>query len=288
MRDYTIITDSGCDLSLERLSLLGIESVDLSFRKADESVVHLNREMKNSDFYSEMRKGTVFQTSAVSPGSYVREFEKVLEQGNNIFYIGMSSGISSTFNSALIAAEECSADYPDSGIITFDSKCGSGGLGLLLFLASKKKKAGASLEELHKYVSEISPKICHWYTVDDLKYLKRGGRISAASAFTATVLDIKPVMTMDEAGRLTGSSKVRGRRQTIKALADKYRLLSSEAENGIYVISHADCKEDAILLESIINQESGLKAECISEIGPVIGSHSGPGTLALFFIGKRR
>lgn len=288
MNDYLILTDSACDIGRDMLSSWGIGCIDLSYRSAGKTDVPVSGDMPLSEFYAAMRGGAVFHTSAINLNEYKNAFREKLGQGKDIVYIGLSSGISITSNIAKLAAQELAEEFPNRKIYVMDSLCGSGGQGMLLYLAAKKKDEGASAEELLVYLSETAPKICHWFTVDDLKYLKRGGRISAADAFAATVLDIKPVMHVDESGHLVGLSKVRGRRQSVKALAEKYQTLAEDPEKGIYFISHGDCLDDAIRLESIINEKCGHKAEYITQIGPVIGSHSGPGTLALFFIGKQR
>lgn len=288
MNRYIIMTDSSCDMSPDALLKWGIECVDLKFIKSGESRVYSNRDVPISEFYDSMRSGTVFQTSTVNPDEYKNAFRTALDNGCDILYISFSSGLSATFSAAEHAMKELVPEYPRQKIHVFDSLCASAGQGLLLYYAVAKRDAGASLDELISYVSEIAPKICHWFTVDDLKYLKRGGRINAAEAFAATVLDIKPVMHMNGEGRLEAVSKVHGRRQAIKALFEKYRLLAENPEAGVYFISHGDCRDDAVRLENMIEQQYGHKAGCITDIGSVIGSHSGPGTLALFFIGKSR
>lgn len=287
MNPYTIITDSGCDIEISLLDTWSVECADLTVRNIEDSRMYLNREVKPEKFYTEMREGTVFQTSAVNPEGFKRVFTDELEKGNDVICITLSSGISTTYQSAEIAAMDLADQYPDRKIIIVDSLCASEGEGLLVHLAVEKKKAGATIEELEAYVKETVPVLSHWFTVDDLKYLKRGGRISPTAAFAATVLDIKPVMHVDDEGKLVGVSKVRGRRQAIRALADKYSEMSADPDNGIYFISHGDCAGDAAILESMIEEKHGHKAAHIGYVGPVIGAHSGPGTLALFFVGKR-
>lgn len=288
MNDYIIMTDSGCDISPETLTEWGVKCTDLTFRNVESNRVLSNRNASISDFYEAMRQGAVFQTSAVNPAECREAFEAELRCCNDVVYIALSSGLSVSKNSAELAAQDAAGESTLHRISVVDSLCASAGQGLLVYLAVQKKNEGADFDTLVRYLTETAPKICHWFTVDDLKYLKRGGRINAASAFAATVLDIKPVMHMDETGHLVAISKVRGRRQAIKALAEKYQLLAENPEEGVYFISHGDCLEDAALLESLISQRFGNKAACITDIGPVIGSHSGPGTLALFFIGKQR
>ena len=157
-----------------------------------------------------------------------------------------------------------------------------------MYLTVQKKNAGASIEEAHAFAEEIKPKLCHWFTVDDLIYLKRGGRISPASYFVGNLLGIKPVLHMDDDGHLISMAKVRGRRTSVMALADKYGQLAEDKAGGTVFISHADCMADAEELSKILKDRYGAEAQLITDVGPVIGAHSGPGTLALFFVGKER
>lgn len=288
MKDYVIMTDSGCDINIKTLEDWGVKCVDLTFRNVKTNQSYSNRDVSISDFYAEMKSGTVFQTSAVNPEECKDAFEEELNNGKDVVFIGLSSGLSVSVNSAGLAAMEVSDDSASRRVAVIDSLCASAGQGMLLYLAVQKKNEGADFDTLVTYLRNTLPKMCHWFTVDDLKYLKRGGRVNAASAFAATVLDIKPVMHMDDAGHLVAVSKVRGRKQAIKALEEKYQLLAEDPNEGIYFISHGDCLDDALLLEEMISKKTGKKASCITDVGPVIGSHSGPGTLALFFIGKER
>lgn len=288
MNRYMIATDSSCDMSPDVLYQWGVECVDLKFRKSGDTAVFSNRDLPVSEFYRAMRDGTVFRTSTANPEEYRKVFGSILDRGCDVLYIGFSSGLSAACSSAKRAADELAAAYPGRRIRVLDSLCGSGGQGLLLYDAVRQRDAGASMDELADHVSETAPKICHWFTVEDLKYLKRGGRISAAEAFAATVLNIKPVLHMNDRGQLEAVSKVRGRRQSVRALFEQYQLLAEQPESGAYFISHGDCPDDADLLESMIRQQYGHGAAFITEIGSVIGAHSGPGTLALFFIGRQR
>lgn len=288
MNDYTVTTDSGCDISPATLTTWGVKLLELTYTDISSDEIFYNHEVALSDFYENMRQGTIYKTSAVNPEECKEAFKKELKAGRDIIHIALSSGLSTSMNSARIAAEELSDDFPARRITVIDSLCGSAGQGLLVYLAVKKRNAGCDYDSLAKYLCETVPQISHWVTVDNLKYLKRGGRINSAEAFAATVLDIKPIIHVDGAGQLVSISKVRGRKQAVKTLYEKFKLLAVEPENSEYFISHADCYEDALLLEDYIFQMYGTKAVCIANIGPVIGSHAGPGTLALFFIGKER
>ena len=288
MRDYVIITDSGCDLSPERLSKEGVSYESLTFRFDGEDKEYKNGEMDAKGFYQKMREGGVAKTSAVNPEEFALVFEPILAAGEDILYIGFSSGLSTTCNSGRIAADKLAEKYPERKIIVIDSLSASAGFGMLVYLAVKKREADASLEENAKYVESLIPHMCHWFTVDDLVYLKRGGRISAATAFVGGVLGIKPVLHMDLEGHLINKFKVRGRRAAINALADKLGELMTDKSQGPVFICHGDCADDAALLSSIIKERHGLDTDITVFTGPVIGAHSGPGTLALFFIGNER
>lgn len=287
MRDYIIYTDSSCDLPDEMLSKLGVRSASLTFRFTDDNTEYKNSDMEIGDFYERMRKGGVAKTAAVNSETFLLEFEKILNEGYDILYLGFSSGLSTTYNSARIAATELGGKYPESKLIIVDTLCASAGGGLLVKMASDKKAAGASIEEVAEYVEKIKLNVCHWFTVDDLVYLKRGGRVSAATAFVGNMLGIKPVMHVDNEGHLINVNKVRGRKTAVNALADKYGELHLDGEYEVF-ISHSDAMKDAQTLAEIIREKYGKQTSLITDVGAVIGAHSGPGTLALFFIGKNR
>ena len=287
MQAFAIFTDMGCDIAPDVLQSWGVELVDLTLNADSGDSLPLST-LPVSDFYAQMREGKTFRTAAANLGDYLSRFEPVLRTGQDVLYLSFSGSLSNTVNIARMAAQELAEAYPERQTVVFDSLCASGGLGLLTFFAGRKRDAGASLSETEAYLRALSPRLCHWFTVDTLSYLKRGGRLSAAAACLGTVLNLKPIMHMDEAGTLTNVQKVRGRRQAVKALAERYSLLAEDPGSGVYFISHGDCIEDAQRLEALIQEQHGNPAALITDIGPVIGSHSGPGTLAVFFIGKQR
>lgn len=287
MKSYIIFTDSSCDLSAELLEKLSVRSASLTFRFSSDNKEYSNSDMDITEFYSKMRAGDVAKTAAVNSEIFSNLFETALREGLDVLYLGFSSGLSTTYNSARIAAEELKEKYPDRKIITVDSLCASAGGGLLVKMIVDKKAAGATIEEAAEYAEKMKGKVCHWFTVDDLVYLKRGGRVSAATAFVGNMLGIKPVMHVDDAGHLINVSKVRGRRTAISALCDKYGELHLEGDYEVF-ISHSDCLADAKTLAEMIETKYGKKTSLITDVGAVIGAHSGPGTLALFFIGKER
>ncbi len=288
MNNYVILTDSACDIKPSQLKEWGVESLEMSFRFDAEDRDYRNNEMDISLFYGRMKAGESAKTAAINPDEFTNAFENILKQGKDVLYLGFSSGLSTTFNSSRIAAEEVLEKYPDRKIITVDTLAASAGQGLIVYLASKKQMEGATLEEVASYVEDMKLNLCHWFTVDDLVYLKRGGRVSPTVAFVGTVLGIKPVLHVDNAGRLINVSKARGRKAALSSLVEKYGELSSEQAGGTIFISQANCMKEAEELKAQYEEKYGAKVEIITDIGPVIGAHSGPGTMAVFFLGKER
>ena len=285
---YVIITDTGCDIKPDVLESWGVRALPLSFRFVDEDREYTEADMPISEFYAAMRAGRVAKTAAVNSESFKLEFEQYLKEGMDVLYLGFSSGLSSTYNAGRMAAESLRESYPERRILTVDSKCASAGQGLLVYLTYVKKNEGATLEEAHAYAETMAPKISHWFTVDDLVYLKRGGRVSPAAAFFGNLIGIKPVLHVDDEGKLIPILKVRGRRTSITTIADKYGESAEDPSGGTVFISQADCMADAELLAAELNKRYGASVQIITDVGAVIGSHSGPGTLALFFVAKER
>ncbi len=288
MNEYIIYTDSGSDIRPATLAQWGVPYRSLTFRFDGEETEYQNDEMEIKTFYDKMRAGGVAKTAAVNSESFAVEFEKILAEGIDILYIGFSSGLSTTYNSGRLAAESLRRKYPDGKIITVDSLAASAGQGLLVYLTLKKKEAGATIEEAAAYAEGLKLNICHWFTVDDLVYLKRGGRVSATAAFFGNALGIKPVMHVDNEGHLVNVTKVRGRRMALAALAQKYAETALDPVNGRIFISHADCLSEVEELSRMIEEKCGGKVDLITDVGAVIGAHAGPGTIALFFVGKER
>ena len=288
MSEYVIYTDSACDIKPEILEKWGVQYKSLTFRFDGEDKEYQNDDMTAIEFYEKMRQGGVAKTAAVNVSIFAQGFEEILKEGKDVLYVGFSTGLSTTYNSGRLAAEQLKEKYPDRKIMTVDSLSASAGFGLLLYLTVKKKNEGASIEEAAKYAEELRPHLCHWFTVDDLMYLKRGGRISPTVAFVGNVLGIKPVLHMDDEGHLINMSKVRGRKTSVEALAQKYDELALNKGEGTLFISHGDCMKDAEYLASIIKEKHGVGVEIITDVGPVIGAHTGPGVLAFFFVGKER
>ena len=287
MADYKIITDSGCDLPQQMLSELDVQTVPLivNFRGEDreDSVDAGIKEM-----YEGLRAGEVATTSAVNPDRWMEKMESVLAEGMDVLTITFSSGLSTTYQSAVIAANELKEKYPERKILVVDSLCAALGQGLLIWYTCKMKDTGMGVEDLAAWVEENKLNLCHWVAVDDLMYLKRGGRVSATTAVVGTMLQIKPIIHVDNEGKLISVGKARGRKASIQALAQKALELGEGFDNTTMFICHGDCEEDAKYLESLVKEKCGVKDVFIGYIGAVIGSHAGPGTLALFFLGEHR
>lgn len=214
--------------------------------------------------------------------------EPFLREGQDILLLVFSSGLSSTYQAAAMAVEELSAQYPERKLAAVDTRCASMGQGLLVYLAAKKRAEGKTMEEVRAWAEEEKFHLCHWFTVDDLMYLKRGGRLNAATALVGTALGIKPVLHIDDDGHLINVGKARGRRGALTALVDRMAELAVDPEKNPVFISHGDCLDDAKMVEKLVKQRLGVKEVVISYVGPVIGAHTGPGVVALFFLGRER
>ena len=284
---YRIITDTCCDLWPELYKQLDVDVIPLSVHFQGRDISSYT-ESWLKEFYDGLRAGQAGQTSAVNPEGWKNLIAPVLEKGEDALVLVFSSGLSTTYQSAVIAAQELAESYPQRTIRVVDTLCASMGQGLLVWYACKKRDAGLSLDELTQWCEEKKLHLCHWFTVDDLMYLKRGGRVSATTALVGTMLQIKPVMHVDDAGHLVKTGTARGRRNSIDALAKKLVETGLPGENDTVFISHGDCPEDAKYLEQKLKTQYGIKNVITYYIGAVIGSHSGPGTLALFFLGSKR
>lgn len=289
-KNFQIITDSSCDLPQTLADQLDLRVLPLHVTVGQTQYLNYldGREIGFKEFYDCIRDGAATSTSAVNPDEFAGEMEKALQAGLDVLYVGFSSGLSTTYQSGVIAAEELREKYPARTILTVDSLCASLGQGLFLFLAAKKQQAGASLREVYDYLLELRPHLCHWFTVNDLMYLKRGGRISAATAIAGTVLQIKPVMHMDDEGHLANVSKAKGRKAALTALAAKALDTAVDLPSQTVFICHGDCVEDAEFVARKIREQSPVQDVIINYVGPVIGAHTGPGVVSVFFVGDRR
>ena len=287
MDEYQIITDFGCDLPLHIAEERNIEVIPMEvFIEGEEP--KKGSEVDVYEFYQKLREKKVAKTSAVSIDAFVTAFTAHLEKGEDIVYVALSSGLSGTFSAANIAAGELREKFPERNIYIVDSRSGSIGEGLIAYFAALKKAEGATAEEVASYAQEAAYQLCSWFTVDDLFFLKRGGRLSAATAIVGSLFMIKPILHASEEGKLIPGSKARGRRGAIEALADAVERLAVNPAEQVIGISHSDCLKDALDLETMLRENWDIKDVIISEIGPVIGAHCGPGTLAIFFIGTEK
>ena len=285
--DFQIITDSCCDFPTPMYGQLGLTFVPLTVEFRGNTFDDKNDDTLK-DMYQGLRAGEVAKTSAVNPSRWSQAMEKALAAGKDVLVLAFSSGLSTTYQSAVIAAEELKDAYPDRKIQVIDTLCASMGQGLLVWYACKKRDEGLSLDEVAQWVLDNRLHLCHWFTVDDLMYLKRGGRISAATALVGTMLQIKPLLHVDDEGHLINMTKTRGRKAAIDAMVKKAQELGAGYDNSTMYISHGDCLSDAEYLSRQQKEKCGVKDVVISYVGAVIGSHSGPGTLALFFLGSHR
>lgn len=290
MRDYVIMTDSCCDLTDQMARELELEVLPLTMHMDGQDYPNdlAGTAISNQEFYKRIRAGKLATTSAVNVGQFQDAMRRVLESGRDIVCVCFSSALSTTYQSAVIAAEDLRAEFPEAEIHVEDSLSASLGQGLLLYLAVEQKRKGLTAAELAKWVEDNRLTVCHWFTVDDLNFLKRGGRVSATTALLGTMLSIKPIMHTSDEGKLVPVSKARGRKAAIAALLDKIEALGIHPEKQTMFICHADCEEDAKAVAQTIQDRFGTPTVHINYIGPVIGSHTGPNTMGIFFVGTQR
>lgn len=290
MNEYVIVTDSSADLDAAEVKELELQVIPLKFTLNGMTYSDYpdNRDMDPHEFYDRLRAGEVATTAALNLEDAKGVFEPILKDGKDVLMLAFSSGLSSSCQACLLAARELAEEYPDRKIYVVDTLCASRGQGLLVYHTVMKKRAGATLEEARDFAEENKLRLCHWFTVDDLMFLKRGGRVSATAAALGTMLSIKPVLHVDDEGHLINMSKSRGRKGSIKAIVDKAAELAIDPAGQTMFICHGDCLEDAEQLAQMVRERFGTKDIRIGYTGTVIGAHSGPGTLALFFLGEHR
>ena len=290
MNNYTIITDSSCDLPDSLVKELELEVLPLAFIMDGKTYRNYpdNREMAPKDFYNKQREGSMATTNAVNVGEATDAIEAVLKQGKDVLVLAFSSGLSTTCNSFQIAAGDLAEQYPDRKIFVVDTLCASLGQGMFVYQAARLRQAGRSMEEVRDWAEQNRLNQCHWFTVNDLFFLKKGGRVSAATAVVGTMLQIKPVMHVDNEGHLIKVDTARGRKASLNALVDKVGELADNPAAQTMFISNSDCQEDAQYVADQIKARYGTEEIIINSIGPVIGAHTGPGCVALFFTGKHR
>ena len=287
MRDFIIVTDSTVDLPESMLEEQGIPVLQLNY-VLDGKTYEDRKGLSGKEFFDKLREGSMPTTSQVNPEQAREFFEPFVKAGKNVLCIGFSSGLSGTYNSERIAAEELSEEYPDAKIIVIDSLCASMGQGLLLMKALKKQREGMTLEELAQWLEENKLHICHNVTVDDLNHLYRGGRISKTTAVLGTLVQIKPIIHMNDEGKLIVIGKERGRKKALNTIVDMMGKQMERYENDLVMVTHGDCLEDAEYVKSQIQKKYGIQDVVINGIGTVIGTHTGPGVVAVFCMGEKR
>ncbi len=288
MADYVISTDSTADLPIEYSKEHNIVIQDLSFSFGDEMYRGLS-DMEPAVFYKRMRNGDVAKTNACIPGNVRASFEEILKSGKDVLHISFSSGLSASYNVVKIVAEELASEYPDRKIAVIDSLAAAPGQGLLVYYCVLNHEDGMSFDENVKQIEALKLHVCHEFTVEDLKYLARGGRISKTTAVLGTIINVKPVLHVDNEGHLINIAKVRGRKQSLNALVENMgKHLSDDFKNDIVFIGHGDSLEDAEYVRDLVKEKYGIKNFMLNYICPTIGAHSGPGTIALFYLGKSR
>ncbi len=291
MNPYVIMTDTTADLPESYIQEHQLAILSLSYT-IEGTTYDRENPLDVREFYAKMRAGSMPTTSQVNPEQAKEAFKACLDQGNDVLYIAFSSGLSGTCGSGMVAAEEIreSGEYPDRKLIVIDSLSASLGEGLLVHKAVQLKEAGKSMEEVADWVEKNKLHLCHNFTVDDLFHLHRGGRVSKATAVLGTMINIKPVLHVDDEGHLIAIGKVRGRKKSLAALVDRMadQIKGYEDQNSEVFISHGDCQEDAEYVQKLVQERFGVDKFIINHVGPTIGAHSGPGTVALFFMGNPR
>lgn len=291
MRDYMIMTDSCCDLSAEEVNDLALTVLPLSFRMDDKTMFDTpdHADMRPEVFFEQIAAGKECATAAVNVGQFTDAMKTALDAGKDILCISFSSALSTTYQSACIAADDLRGQYPGAKIIVIDSLSASRGLGMLLYYTVQEKRKGKTIEEVADFVRETIPHQCHWFTVADLNHLKRGGRISATTAAVGTMLGIKPVMHCDSDGKLTPVGKERGMKAALTELVNTMEKIGTKPLSDQTVfLCHANCPDHVSFVSDLLRERFGVTDVRSDFIGPVIGAHTGCGTLGLFFMGEKR
>lgn len=287
MKEFIIATDSTVDLPKAFLEENHVLTISLSYVMDGVTYKDLDG-LSHEEFFEKIRNGSLPTTSQINPEEARKALEPVVKEGKEILYLGFSSGLSGSYNSVRMAAEDLMEDYPETKIVTIDSLCASMGEGLLLYKTLQLKEQGKNLDEIAEWVEANKLHICHNVTVDDLNHLHRGGRISKTTAVLGTMVKIKPIIHMDNEGKLVVIGKERGRKKSLLTLLDKMEKQMQGYENDVVMITHGDCIEDAKYVEEQIRERFGIENIIVNGIGSVIGSHTGAGVVAVFFMGSER
>ena len=288
MSDYAIVSDATLDLPVNLIEQYDIKVIPMGVDIDNVAYAHFpdERELSIESFYSRIKAGAISHTTQITPATFIEYFKELLDKGLDILYIAFSSGLSGTCSSAQLVIEGLKEEYPDRKIYCIDSLCASIGEGLLVYHAALKKQEGLSIEELKEWVEKNKTSVRHWFTVKDLYYLKRGGRISSIEAFVGTALRIRPVLSTDEKGKLVVLSKIRGKRAELDFMVSKMEAEGTSLDTQTVFVGHGDDIEQAQALEKLIRSRRLVKDVVITKIGPIIGTHTGPGMLALVYIGR--
>ena len=287
MRDYVITVNSTVDLPKEWLAERNVPVVPLRYTIDGQTYEDMDG-LSSKEFFQKLREGKMAVTSQVNPEEAKEALEGFVKEGKDVLHLAFSSALSGTCNSMKIAAEKLMEEYPGSKVIVIDTLCACLGEALLLYKTLKQKESGKTLEETAKWVEENKLHICHNVTVDDLNHLHRGGRVSKATAVLGTMVQIKPIIHMDNNGALQVIGKERGRKKALNKIVDMAVKQAEGWDNDIIMITHGDCIEDAEYVASLVRQKMGIDNILINNIGTVIGSHTGPGVVAVFCMGNER
>lgn len=287
MNEFVIVSDSTVDLPKEYLQSKQVPIISLSYIMDGVTYEEMDG-LSHKEFFEKLRAGSLPTTSQINPEQAREALEPFTKEGKDILYIGFSSGLSGSYNSVRMAAEDLKEEYPDINIITIDSLCACMGEGLLLYKALELKEHGMSMEEIAKWVEANKLHICHNVTVDDLNHLHRGGRISKTTAVVGSMIKIKPIIHMSDEGKLVVIGKERGRKKSLVSIVDRMEKQMQGYDNDIVMITHGDCIEDAEFVKKQVEERFGIHNVMINGIGSVIGSHTGAGVVAVFFMGDKR
>ena len=287
MNEFVIVSDSTVDLPKEYLQSKQVPIISLSYIMDGVTYEEMDG-LSHKEFFEKLRAGSLPTTSQINPEQAREALEPFAKEGKDILYIGFSSGLSGSYNSVRMAAEDLKEEYPDIIIITIDSLCACMGEGLLLYKALELKEHGMSMEEIAKWVEANKLHICHNVTVDDLNHLHRGGRISKTTAVVGSMIKIKPIIHMSDEGKLVVIGKERGRKKSLVSIVDRMEKQMQGYDNDIVMITHGDCIEDAEFVKKQVEERFGIHNVMINGIGSVIGSHTGAGVVAVFFMGDKR
>ena len=284
---YRLVSDATLDLPIDLVEKYNILVVPMAFTLEGEEILHFpdERNMLIEEFYEALKKGKTSVTSQINPFTYVDILTPVLENGEDILYVAFTSGLSGTYQSALLAKGMLEETFPERKIYVIDSLCASAGLGFFMKLIGSKKEAGMDIEELKEWVVANRNRIAHWFTVDDLFHLQRGGRLSFAEAMLGSALKIKPIISVDKEGKLFVENKVRGNKKSEEYMISKINDTMDDKEHTVF-IGHGDCEDRALELKEKLLQKTKAENIHITKIGPIIGSHTGPGMLAVLFMEK--